>query len=80
MTKIKSIIIFILSILLAFETGGLFIAAGFVAMTEDEKKRNELSLVVRTIVTIVKKIEPAMALSFYIFPYGGYQKPCYFGI
>jgi hypothetical protein len=42
MTKIKSISIFVLSVLLAFETGAICMATGFVMALEDEKKEQRV--------------------------------------
>jgi hypothetical protein len=43
MTKIKSIIIFVLSVLLAFETGAICIVTSFVMALEDEKKERKVT-------------------------------------
>lgn len=64
MSKLKNVIIYLLSVLIAFESGVLLFIVGMFTVTNelknDQKKIGEL-----VIDLIDKEIEPAMALSFY---------------
>ena len=65
MSNLKNVIIYLLSVLIAFESGVLLFIIGMFTVTNDLKneQRNRIEELVTHL--IVTKIEPAMALSFY---------------
>lgn len=63
MSNLKNVIIYLLSVLIAFESGVLLFIVGMFTVTNDLKTIERIEALVTDL--IVKEIEPAMALSFY---------------
>lgn len=63
MSNLKNVIIYLLSVLIAFESGVLLFIVGMFTVTNDLKNDRKIEALVTDL--IVKEIEPAMALSFY---------------
>ena len=63
MSNLKNVIIYLLSVLIAFESGVLLFIVGMFTVTMILKTNKEIEELVTNL--IVTKIEPAMALSFY---------------
>lgn len=63
MSNLKNVIIYLLSVLIAFESGVLLFIVGMFTVTNDLKNDRKNQALVTDL--IVKEIEPAMALSFY---------------
>lgn len=63
MSNLKNVIIYLLSVLIAFESGVLLFIVGMFTVTMILKTIERIEALVTDL--IVKEIEPAMALSFY---------------
>ena len=63
MSKLKNIIIYLLSVLIAFESGVLLFIVGMFTVTNELKNDQKIGELVTDLID--KEIEPAMALSFF---------------